>query len=109
MSYIRTKDTIYKVVEENDLVYRVIAKKDKSKVYSKSKITTDIIGKSDTLEELCDEFVDIYNYGKPSISLLNDVYAFESYKARDVYGAIWTDKGLIYVAKFNNKGVLELL
>lgn len=28
---------------------------------------------------------------------------------KEVYGAIWTDKGLIYVAKMNNKGELELL
>lgn len=27
----------------------------------------------------------------------------------DVYGAIWTDKGLIYIAKMNDKGELELL
>lgn len=27
----------------------------------------------------------------------------------EVYGAIWTDKGLIYVAKMNDKGELELL
>jgi hypothetical protein len=26
-----------------------------------------------------------------------------------LYGAIWTDKGLIYVAKMNEKGELELL
>lgn len=25
-----------------------------------------------------------------------------------IYGAIWTDKGLIYVAKMNEKGELEL-
>ena len=27
----------------------------------------------------------------------------------EIYGAIWTDKGLIYVAKMNDKGELELL
>ena len=26
-----------------------------------------------------------------------------------IYGAIWTDKGLIFVAKMNNEGELELL
>ena len=26
-----------------------------------------------------------------------------------IYGAIWTSKGLIYVAKMNDKGELELL
>lgn len=109
MSYIRTKDTIYKVVEENDLVYRVVAKKDKSKVYSKSKITTDVIKKADDIEELCDTFVDAYNDGTHDIALLSDIYFFESYKSHIVYGAIWNDKGLQFVAKFNDKGVLELL
>ena len=27
----------------------------------------------------------------------------------NIYGAIWTDKGLIYVAKMNDKGDLELI
>ena len=30
-------------------------------------------------------------------------------KKIQIYGAIWTDKGLIYVAKMNKKGELELL
>lgn len=37
------------------------------------------------------------NYGKH----LNHDY--------EIYGAIWTDKGLIYVAKMNEKGEFELL
>ena len=35
----------------------------------------------------------------------NDLF-LEDY---DWYGAIWTDKGLIYVAKMNSNGELELL
>ena len=31
------------------------------------------------------------------------------YGGCDLFGAIWTDKGLIYVAKMNEKGELELL
>ena len=31
------------------------------------------------------------------------------YNLTCIYGAIWTDKGLIYVAKMNEKGELELL
>ena len=30
-------------------------------------------------------------------------------KIKAIYGAIWTDKGLIYAAKMNDKGELELL
>lgn len=73
-----------------------------------------IINQSDTIEELCDEIVEVID-GKAQV-----VYADISFndlaiaKIRDknnaiVYGAIWTDKGLIYVAKMNDKGELELL
>lgn len=31
------------------------------------------------------------------------------YGGDELYGAIWTNKGLIYVAKMNDKGELELL
>lgn len=69
---------------------------------------------ADTIEELCDEIVEVID-GKAQV-----VYADISFndlaiaKIRDknnaiVYGAIWTDKGLIYVAKMNDKGELELL
>ena len=89
MKYIRTKDGIISSL--------------------KTVRTSDIIKKADTIEELCDEFVDIYENEKPDISLLSDIIYFESYKSHIVYGAIWTDKGLIYVAKMNDEGELELL
>lgn len=74
----------------------------------------DIIKQTDTIEELCDEIVEVID-GKAQV-----VYADISFndlaiaKIRDknnaiVYGAIWTKKGLIYVAKMNDKGDLELL
>ena len=57
MKYIRTKDTIYQVVDENNLVYRVKGKRDPATTYSKSKKNTEIISGGDTIEELCDEFI----------------------------------------------------
>ena len=72
------------------------------------------VKQADTIEELCDEFVMITN--KPQV-----VYSDIKYndlaisRIRDknisveIYGAIWTDKGLIYVAKMNDKGVLCLI
>ena len=71
---------------------------------------------SDTIEELCDRFVYIPK-GKEDywISIFVDLpdnlkeekdYYYYTY---DIYGAIFTDKGLIYVAKMNEKGELELL
>ena len=76
----------------------------------------DIIKQTDTIEELCDEFVIIYNksqiFKKPFTSAhdnLKDLLEEHELSKCKVYGAIWTDKGLIYVVKMNDKGDLELL
>ena len=106
MKYIRTKDGIY----ERVMVVRQVCNGNEVAVIRPDKVEFEpIINQADTIEELCDEFVDIYKYEKPDIALLNDIKFFESYKSHTVYGAIWTDKGLIYVAKMNEKGELELL
>lgn len=95
MKYIRTKDGRILVADDNSLM---------------SKLTTNKV--ADTIEELCDEFVMINEENEHYIKQDNDIHHIRrkweigNYK---VYGAIWTDKGLIYVAKMNNKGELELL
>ena len=120
MKYIRTKDG------------RIIEYKPKPK-YENDKATLDwflanncgggfnVSKIADTIEELCDIFVldnvipclihlsktkgYYYYYGdSDKKSCLMPIY--EEYK---IYGAIWTDKGLIYVAKMNEKGDLCLL
>lgn len=77
-----------------------------------------IIKQADTIKELCDRFVlrgvDVIILNKD-----NTQYRFEGeaewYDITDtqirigVYGAVWTDKGLIYVAKMNEQGELVLL
>lgn len=80
----------------------------------------EIIKQADTIEELCDELVLIeedypiiieeLNF-KEGTYLRNNEYEFLSKLPENpiIYGAIWTDKGLIYVAKMNEKGELELL
>ena len=104
MKYIRTKDGIY----EETLVS--ICELDGIKYASDDEMCyAEIIKQADILEELFDEFVDIYENEKPEIALLSDIMFFESYKTHIIYGAIWTDKGLIFVARMNNEGVLELL
>jgi hypothetical protein len=63
----------------------------------------EILRQSDTIEELCDEFViktDKEYISKRSLLELQDMNNYVPY----IYGAIWTDKGLIYVAKM--KGIL---
>lgn len=74
-----------------------------------------VIKQADTIEELCDEFVLFYDNEetKPDLTYrggFNDLYFQNELKhSAKCYGAIWTDKGLIYVAKMNEKRELELL
>lgn len=97
MKYIRTKDgKIVKHPHPNAEVFT---------------FRYEILKTADTIAELCDEFVYSDNVFKNVI--------YENYNALKillkirknyiVFGAIWTDKGLIYVAKMNEKGDLELL
>lgn len=77
------------------------------------------IKEADTIEELCDEFVyeyknSFYKNSKPSyelveMSLETMKATMELFNGATFYGAIWTNKGLIYVAKMNEKGELELI
>ena len=114
MRYIRTNDNeIYETTEYYMLPlgypeYRV---KGSNKAFSEY---TDVVKQADTIEELCDEFVVI---GKTTDDYstydnLNKALKFMELRGicRDrLRGAIWTDKGLIYVARMNNEGVMELL
>ena len=94
MKYIRTKDGI-------QALYIDEFTEEGKEYYKNCKIT-------DTIEELCDEFVlcEDNHY-----CVIGDVEAKEMATTNygTIYGAIWTDKGLIYVAKMNDKGELELL
>ena len=71
-----------------------------------------VIKESDSIEELCDCFVTIM---PPTFPHIHEYYSDmidwvdNDWEDTTCYGAIWTDKGLIYVAKMNSKGELELL
>ena len=134
MKYIRTQKELYKVMS------RQICNTDKFVEVQRKKVglftgTTelilkdDIIGQADTIEELCDAFIDTSELKTTNTGgWLYDEFDSKNkclvYYAEDekrtiplneyddlskIYGAIWTDKGLIYVAKMNDKGELELL
>jgi len=99
MSYIRTKDG------------RIL---DFDKLNEVSKLSIDMaeepIREADTIEELCDEFVGVDKTCENGHQLLRAIpYKCANFWNGGVYGAIWTDKGLIYVAKINEKGELELI
>jgi len=77
---------------------------------------TTCIKQADTIEELCDEFVvekKEHFIGKiedlPRLYELVKIHNKNQQNHWDLFGAIWTDKGLIYVAKMSEKGELELL
>ena len=115
--YIRTKDGVY---DTSKGLYTPSIK-----MYAigiKTIYEDDIIKQSDTIEELCDEFVLIEPRGdggekyslRDKKSFIEDYIGYEhidivlSYYT--IYGAIWVKgKGLIYVAKMNENGVLELI
>ena len=114
--YIRTKNRIYKVestLRDNGFVkgynvgYMAFITKDQ------------VINQSENLEELCDQIVyNGYLYQNKITcdgSLVEDSFEELEEPITDemikegVYGAIWTNKGLIYVAKINESGDLELI
>ena len=115
--YVRTKNRIYQVestLRDNGFVkgYNVgemaFIRKDQ------------VIKQAETIEELCDELfvyvskqnedyekiempiIDITRNLTSLIKIANDTNSV-------VLGIIWTSKGLIYVAKMNEKGELELI
>lgn len=108
--YIRTKDGIYQIVEDNNKEWgkQIVVKFPKNLNMKLADVKDQVINQSDNLAELCDEFIVIDISGKHY-----HTYDLESAKKYVsiiyIYGAIWTSKGLIYVAKMNNEGNLELL
>ena len=112
MKYIRTKDGIYEVVGFDDEciipspIIKINGKLTHCSGYKNCK-------QADTIDELCDKFVVRDGFDKYCLEIDSN---YESLKNNNwltgdwvVYGAIWTDKGLIYVAKMNENGALCLI
>ena len=124
MKYIRTnKGKIYECVGEDENGYdcdtrrlplkHALTKVAKQKFYYGVEYAIKV---ADTIEELCDEFVikvNVHNIVvhdlESALNLSKDYKNNELTKEYIIYGATWTDKGLIYVAKINEKGDLCLL
>ena len=108
---IRTKDGIYTITgnyQLNNINYYTI----EERISSISE--ENIIKQADSIEELCDRFVIVRN--GEGADFWKDFDAMKHYSAYinlndydAVYGAIWTNKGLIFMAKMNDKGELELI
>lgn len=117
MKYVRTKDG--RIIEipnkHKEIVY------DGNVIISLEKIINGVRGeaivngivdkKADTIEELCDEFVVCFDSKTKPVRVDNSMFLAKHYagKSGHIMCAIWTDKGLIYVAKMNYKGEFELL
>ena len=95
--YIRTNNQIIEITKLKDL--------------TSEKYVNDCIQSgfktSDKIEDLCDAFVVFDNNGNPQVYKPFDVILWES--KNKLFGAIWVDQGLVYVAKMNDKGEFELL
>ena len=110
--YIRTKNRIYEVesvLRDNGFVKGY-------NVGEMAFITKDqIIDQSENLLELIDEFVVIRDSTKTNQLVRTDNIEYlkemmkEDKRIIEIKGAIWTDKGLIFVAKMSDKGEFELI
>ena len=111
MKYIRTKDD--KLYNTSELV-ECEDKRFPNRWFTKNGVPLIAINQADTLEELCDEFVIDGILGTLGRDKFWNTY-FSILKEQIIknkqalYGAIGTSKGLIYVAKLNEKGELKLL
>lgn len=105
MKYIRTKDGVYKACELS--FGQIIPVDSKDNAIE----NVEIVKQSDTIEELCDELVVFFDSNVRPVRVDKSIFWAKHYagKTGHIMGAIWTDKGLIYVAKMNDKGELELL
>ena len=114
MKYIRTKDGIYKIINEEECFYEC-----KGNIFISKDIFHHKDKIADTIEELCDEFkvIKYGAYGKLNPHSLNDFKILKqhnNYPNAQIFGYImWLDENNILqtkvVAKMNDKGELELL
>ena len=119
MSYIKTQNgKIYKVVDNKDYRENFLKVVDEE-LYNKHYVETEqgyfaprreIVAEAETIKELCDEFVVKINIHTVVVHDLESALKLvEGHEGSEVFGAIWTEWGLKYVAKMNDEEVLELL
>jgi len=110
MSYIRTKNGIYEVVEDNNKEWgkQIVVKFPKNLNMKLADVKDQILKQSDNIEELCDEFVVVNGKIHQTTKALNKIK--EYFNPYDTfYGAVWCEWGLKYVAKLDDKGEFQLL
>lgn len=106
MKYIRTKDGIYDL--DKSIWYEFTGHKVRMPYCEEYEKQPELCETADTIEELCDRFV-VVEHGLDDPFNVDFEIAKTFIGKAKVYGAIWTEWGLKYVAKMNEKGELELL
>lgn len=114
--YIRTENGIFEVVKEEVLCGVKFYDYETGERFNRIR-EEHVIAEGDAPEKLCDELVMIDKEGSIEIITYNKSWSFEgmvenleeaNQLTNEIYGAIWTSKGLIYVAKMNENGDLVL-
>lgn len=113
MKYIRTKDGIYDL--DKSIWYEFTGRKVRMPYCEEYEKQPGLCKTVETIEELCDELIfdNVYHsrMAPSAMHTKENQKIIKGYLNQKIvcYGAIWTNKGLIFVAKMNNKGKLELL
>ena len=115
MKYIRTKDHIYKRLFIDKAIINELGVGACDK--DLNPIGEQIIKESNNLDELCDfayalwkdNAFEVYDLNYDCVKVENWSKWLAEGEVLELYYGIKTDKGLIYVAKMNNKGKLESL
>lgn len=112
--FVRTKYDILEITKDRYIRDNIVYEIDKVDFTDLEYDLGTVIKKTDTIEELCDNFViEFSSDGVNQIIYPEFQWAkkeFLSNKKGTLYGAIRVaGKGLIYVAKMNEKGDLELI
>jgi hypothetical protein len=106
MKYIRTTDG--DIYETKDLIKCEDNRYPNDWVTCWGGVSLTAIKESDNIEELCDEFVWVTPEGEHHIKPKTGdglwYLCCDYKKGHQIYGAIWTDIGLIYIAKLTEKG-----
>lgn len=97
MKYIRTKDG--NIYETKDLI-KCEDNHYPNGWFTKSGVPLTAIKESDNIEDLLDGYV----VRNELVRYLDIAKAYSKEFGEPVYGAIWTQKGLIYIAKLTDEG-----